>query len=200
MPTWEDLLEGYVGLAKHLICTTCLNAIFRGSTGHWGQKIILNKVAPAGGIKDNQGHQIVFQCHDCVGRDPVVAPIVHPNGEIVDHINISELADHQDKSEVKKEFGDYDNRKEMAEINKQYQPEQQTTTKVDSDKQLVKDTDANYKFSKDEEKPQNWEQLEASVSDRVDKDKLKAFTDRIRKANGEEEREAVDTVDKETDE
>jgi hypothetical protein len=123
MPTWEDMLEGYVGLAKHFICATCLNTIFRGSTGLFGQKLILNKVAPPGGVKDESGHQITFQCADCVGREPIVAPIIHPNGEVVDHINISELVDAQDKTEVSKSFGDYDNRQERTEIQKQAQIE-----------------------------------------------------------------------------
>lgn len=117
-------MGGYVGLAKHFICSSCLNPIFRGSSGHWGQRLVLNKVAPPGGLRDESNHAITFQCPDCTGREPIVFPVVHPNGEVVNHFNISELVDHQDKAEVKREFGDYDNRQERAEINKQAQIKQ----------------------------------------------------------------------------
>ncbi len=117
MTTWEDALEGYIGLAKYFICTTCLNAIFRGSTGHFGHKIILNKMAPPGGIKDEQGHQIAFQCIECVGKDPIVAPVI--SGEGVKHVKISELTDAEDKKEITRVEGDYNARQEIAEIGKQ---------------------------------------------------------------------------------
>jgi hypothetical protein len=122
MTTWEETFGGYIGIANKFLCTTCLNPIFRGSSGHFGQKLILNKVAPSNGVKDEQGHQIAFQCQDCSGREAIVAPVVHPNGEIVDHINISELQDAQDKKEITRVAGDYDNRQEMAKINTQYKP------------------------------------------------------------------------------
>jgi hypothetical protein len=120
MPTWEDLLGPFVGLANQFQCATCLNAIFRGSTGHFGQKIILNhKLAAPGGLRDNAGHAVTFQCGDCAGREPILAPIVHPNGALVNHINISELKDSGEKPEIKTEVGDYDLRKDQVKEVKQ---------------------------------------------------------------------------------
>jgi hypothetical protein len=119
MPTWEDLLEGYVGLAKHFICTTCRNYIFRGSSGYFGQKLILNKLAPPGGLKDEAGHAITFQCINCIGKDPLVVPVVQPSGDSIKHINVSDLPDAQDKKEIIRVEGDYNARQEIAEIGKQ---------------------------------------------------------------------------------
>jgi hypothetical protein len=152
MPTWEDLLGPYVGLAKHFVCSSCLNHIFGGSTGHWGQKLILPKVAPARAVNDGTGHAVVFQCADCASqnKEPVVYPIVHPNGELVNHFNISELQDSPDKKEITRAFGDYDNRETMEEMRKQSQTKKTEPTKEEP-KLLVKEGDANYKFSKEEE-------------------------------------------------
>jgi hypothetical protein len=153
MPTWEDLLEGYVGLAKQFLCSTCLNQIFRGSTGHWGQKLVLNKVAPPGGVKDDQGHQIAFQCQDCTGKEPIVYPVIHPNGEVVDHFNISELQNSQDKEEITRITGDYDNRPEMKKINDQYQLTKEEEKEVEEEiaKEQVERVENDPKLEKAEE-------------------------------------------------
>lgn len=118
MTTWEDILGDLVGLADQFICATCMNRIFRGSTGHWGQRVTTNKIAPAGGIRDEDGKAITFQCMDCKDKEPILLPVIHPNGEIVNHIKIAELQDHEDKS-VKSEVGDYDDTAEQRAISQQ---------------------------------------------------------------------------------
>jgi len=113
---------------------------------------------------------MVFQCADCVtqNREPHVYPLIHPNGEIVDHFNISELPNASDQTEIKRAFGDYDNRDTMKEIAKQSAAQRveqykqvvksitvPTEVKVQDNiapkPVLVKEGDANYKFSKKEE-------------------------------------------------
>jgi len=116
MPTWEDALSSYVGIAKYLICTTCTNFLFSGSSGFWGQKLILPKVAPPGGLRDDHNHAVTFQCTNCIGKDPILTPVIAADGESVNHVHISELKDAEDKKEIERVFGDYDNRKELAAI------------------------------------------------------------------------------------
>lgn len=118
MTTWEDILGNHVGLADKFFCATCLNRIFRGSTGHWGQRIVLKKQpVPGNLIDEDTGRPVTFQCPDCTDREPIVLPQVHPNGELVNHINISELKDVE--GEQKSSFGDYDNREQQKAMNQQ---------------------------------------------------------------------------------
>lgn len=137
MTTWEEIFQGYVGIANKFLCATCLNQIFRGSSGHFGQKLILNKIAPPGALHDENNHAITFQCQDCMNKEPIVFPIIHPSGEIVNHMNISELADAQDKQDITRAAGDYDNREEMAKINKQYQPDYKPTPKEEEETDVL---------------------------------------------------------------
>lgn len=72
-------------------------------------------------IDEDTGHPITFTCEDCIGKQPQVVPQVHPNGELVNHINVSELADSDDDIEETRTYGDYDNRDQRKAMNEDIQ-------------------------------------------------------------------------------
>lgn len=66
-------------------------------------------------LDEDTGRPITFTCEDCIGREPQVVPQIHPNGETITHINISNLQD-ADAQETRT-FGEYDNRDQRKAIN-----------------------------------------------------------------------------------
>jgi hypothetical protein len=68
---------------------------------------------------EDTGRAITFTCEDCVGREPQVAPQIHPNGETVTNLNISSLQDSD--GQESRTFGEYDNRDQRKAINEEAQ-------------------------------------------------------------------------------
>ncbi len=71
-------------------------------------------------LQDEAGRAITFQCQDCTGREPQLVPQIHPNGEIINHVPISDLQNHEEKqTEQSKAIDEADDEHKEEQENEQ---------------------------------------------------------------------------------